>query len=189
MATLWSSMMNQSDSSSPRTLGGILLNPPLTTGAATMRHLGVAAEILGCENVQVANLFAIPTISVTEINEAGRSADGWEAARGELARVVDTSAELVAGWGVSGLHGPAAAHRNDQLVWLIEQITTRGQPSGMWTLNGEARHPSRWHQYVSDRHGRASGPTFHERLTSVLRRVVLSEWPPLAQHDTAVVAS
>jgi hypothetical protein len=157
-------------------LGAILLNPPLTTGAATMRHLRVAADILGCEDVQLANLFSIPTISVTEINDVGRNVDDWEAARPELARVAETSVQLIAGWGVSGLHGVAGSHHKDQLAWLLDRLGNLGGPSGMWTLNGEPRHPSRWHQYVSDRHGRTSGPTFHDRLASVLRRVEVSGW-------------
>lgn len=180
--------MPHPDDRSRRTLGAILLNPPLTTGAATMRHLRVAAEVLGCDDVQVANLFAIPTVSVTEINEAGRNAEGWEAARVQLARVIETSAELVAGWGVSGLHGPAAAHRQGQLAWLVDQLAARGQPLSIWTLNGEPRHPSRWHQYVSDRHGRASGPTLHDRLGSVLQQVEISGWATSQRHESAAAS-
>ncbi|WP_212819103.1 DUF1643 domain-containing protein [Polymorphospora rubra] len=138
-----------------------------------MRHLRVAAEILGCSDVQVGNLFAVPTTSVTEINDAGRDAAGWEAARWNLNQVLTSSAELVLGWGVSGLHGLALAHRHAQIAWLVDRLGAL-KISGVWTLNGEARHPSRWHQYVSDRHRRAVGGTFPQRLASVLHRVDLN---------------
>lgn len=175
--------MDWTDDQPPRTLGAILLNPPLTTGAATMRHLRVAAEVLGCNNVQVGNLFAVPTISVTDINDVGRDVAGWESARWNLDQVVASSAELVAGWGVSGLHGRALAHRQAQVTWLIERLRALKVP-GVWTLNGQARHPSRWHQYVSDRHRRAIGvSTFPQRLAAVLQRVDLNSAP----FDGAVV--
>jgi hypothetical protein len=48
----------------------------------------------------------------------------------------------------------------------------------IWTLNGEPRHPSRWDQYVSDRHGRASGATFSERIAQVLTSVPLATLCP-----------
>lgn len=142
-----------------------------------MRHLHVAADVLDCDGVQIANLFAIPTRSVTEINEAGRSATGWEAARPALEQALNTSAELVAGWGVSGLHGLAAAHFQAQTSWLHNWFCDGSRPPWIWTLNGEARHPSRWHQYVSDRHGRASGATFRERLASVLEHTYIPTEP------------
>lgn len=164
--------MSLADVRDLRQLGAVLLNPPLTTGAVTMRHLQVAAEVLGCDGVRVANLFATPTRSVTQINDVGRDSAGWTEARPALARLGATSAELVAAWGVSGLHGPAFAHWQAQITWLIHQFR-QDAVAGVWTLNGEPRHPSRWHQYVSDRHGRASGATFRDRLSSVLRWVEL----------------
>jgi hypothetical protein len=41
-------------------------------------------------------------------------------------------------------------------------------------LGGEPRHPSRWHQYVSDKYGRTSGGTFEERIKQVLVAVPLA---------------
>ncbi|MBK6871322.1 MAG: DUF1643 domain-containing protein [Kineosporiaceae bacterium] len=162
--------MTRADGIVGGTLGAILLNPPLTAGTATVRHLRVAADLLGCAEIQVANLFAIPTKSVIEINVIGSTAAGWEAARPSLAAVLDSSTALVAGWGVSGLHGQAAAHQREQLSWIAERVAQVPVPLPVWTLNGESRHPSRWHQYVSERHGRAIGNSFQERLASVLRR-------------------
>jgi len=128
-------------------LGAILLNPPLTEGAATQRHLRVAAELLGCGEIHIANLFAVPTRSVLEINEVGRDGAGWLAARRPLKRLIDSAEQIVAGWGVSGLYGPARTHRRVQVAWVLDRIVASGKDH-IWMLNGEPRHPSRWHQYV-----------------------------------------
>ena len=178
-----------------RTLGAILLSPPLTTGAATLRHLQAAAELLGCDSIEIANLFAIPTSSSHEINEVGRLPQGWLDARPALEQVLSMSHELIAGWGLpTGLHGPARLHHQAQASWVTEKVRAitvdrateerraarrvpRPASRGIWTLNGEPRHPSRWHQYVSDRHGRATGPTFKARLATVLHCVDLTEGP------------
>jgi hypothetical protein len=159
------------------TLGALLLNPALTEGKRTLRHLGVAADLLDCNALAIANLFSIATRNATAINEAGRSEDGWNAARPQLRQIVAESDQLLAGWGISGLAGRAAKYRQLQL----EYVCTCAQEFGkdcVWTLNGEPRHPSRWHQYVSDRHGRASGTSFGERMTAVLKSVPLATLCP-----------
>ena len=148
------------------TLGAILLNPPTSGGLPTLRHLHVAAELLGCDSVVIGNLFATATDDVTAVNSVGADAAGWTAARPGLLKALDADV-LIAGWGVSGLQGDAQRHREAQVQWVTASATLR-RHVGVWTLNGEPRHPSRWHQYVSDRHGRASGDTQAERLQSVL---------------------
>ncbi|MGC4819087.1 DUF1643 domain-containing protein [Micromonospora sp. DT63] len=163
--------MARPDGTARRALGAILLNPPLTTGAATMRNLHVAADVLRCDGVQVANLFTLPTTDVAEINQVGRNTLDWERACPALEQVLMTSHAVVAGWGVSGLYGPAGAHRRAQAAWVIRRAASAPHLGGLWTLNGEPRHPSRWHQYVSDRHGRTSGASLRDRLASVLRFV------------------
>lgn len=45
--------------------------------------------------------------------------------------------------------------------------------TAFWMVGGEPRHPSRWHQFVSDKHGRTTGGTFEERLVQVLVEVPL----------------
>jgi hypothetical protein len=155
------------------TLGAVLLNPPLAGGGRTIRHLRVAADLLDCDGLEIANLFSIATRDVTAINEIGRSCDGWEAARPRLHQVILASDHLLAGWGVSGLSGPAARHQQTQLDY-VRTCAQEFAKDYIWTLNGEPRHPSRWHQYVSDRYGRASGASLSERLTMVLRPVPLA---------------
>ena len=79
----------------------------------------------------------------------------------------------MAAWGLYGLSGPAKAHRREQLGWLAGAAQSLGH-TDCWTVGGEARHPSRWHQYVSDVHGRTTEGTFAERLRQVLVKVPLS---------------
>lgn len=151
-------------------LGALLLNPPLTSGTRTLSHLGIAAELLGCDALDIANLFAVATRDVTAINDVGLSSDGWEAARPRLRQVIAESDHLLAGWGVSSLAGRAAIHRQSQVDYVRACARDVGKDC-IWTLNGEPRHPSRWHQYVSDRHGRANGESLAERLWMVLTPV------------------
>jgi hypothetical protein len=152
------------------TLGAVLINPPTGSGTRTIRHLRVAAELLDCDSVEIANLFSVATRDVTGINEAGRSADGWSAAQPRLRQVIAESDCLIAGWGVGGLSGAAAMYQRIQLDYVRLCAREFGLDH-IWTINGEPRHPSRWHQYVSDRHGRATGTCLGERIALVLTSV------------------
>lgn len=165
-------MADAAQAEAGRRLGAVLLNPPTGDGRPTLRHLAVAAELLGCESFQIANLSSLVTPSVTELNLGGRDWAGWQAARSGLSALVETDEILVA-WGVSGLSGAAALHRAAQTDWLLTSLQAAGR-STIWTVGGEPRHPSRWHQYVSDRHGRASGATFGARLRTVLVRTAIA---------------
>jgi hypothetical protein len=46
--------------------------------------------------------------------------------------------------------------------------------SNIWMVGGEPRHPSRWHQFVSDKYSRTTGGSFEERLDQVLESVPMS---------------
>ena len=139
----------------------------MTSGDATRRHLSVAARVLACDLVTIGNLFAIPTPTVLEINNVGRTDDGWQNAREGLNRAVADATHVLAAWGVSGLHGPAATNLTQQRRWLCQLLLSAGHHN-IWTLGGETRHPSRWHQYVSDRHGRTPGGSFEDRIRNAL---------------------
>jgi hypothetical protein len=155
------------------TLGALLLNPPVVGGTRTVRNLHVAAELLACDDLEIANLFSIPTRDVTAINRLGASWEGWEDAQSALHQLIIRSDHLLAGWGVSGLSGPVARHKQAQ-VDFVRETAERAGKERIWTLLGEARHPSRWHQYVSDKHGRTSGGSLPERIGAVLKSVSLS---------------
>lgn len=157
-----------------RTLGALLLNPPTTDGRRTRRHLEVAASLLGCDFVEIANLFAISTKDVTAMNLVGRDVAGWLAARPELCGLIARADVLVAGWGVRGLSGLAAQHQRAQLRLITGHARLHGR-THVWTVGGQPRHPSRWHQFVSDRHGRTLGGSFSERLTCVLSETAISD--------------
>lgn len=157
-----------------KTLGALLLNPPTTDGQRTRRHLEVAASLLDCDRVEIANLFAISTQDVTAMNLVGRDAAGWLAAQPHLCGLIARADVLVAGWGVRGLTGLAAQHQRAQLRLIADQARLQGR-THVWTVGGQPRHPSRWHQFVSDRHGRTQGGSLPERLTCVLSETAISD--------------
>jgi hypothetical protein len=151
----------------------VLLNPPLTTGAASLRHVEAARKALDCQSVVVANLFATPTRSVEDINVVGAGEGGWTQAREQLQLAISSSDLLLGAWGISGLTGEAARMRKSQVSWLMNAASNEGLDH-LWTVGGTPRHPSRWHQYVSDKYQRAVGDTLDQRLSSVLRKVPLA---------------
>ncbi|WP_368800852.1 DUF1643 domain-containing protein [Kocuria oxytropis] len=153
-----------------KVLGALLLNPPSTGGGRTLGHLHVAADLLGCDHIEVANLFSLPTRDVVEMNQVGKSVVGWEEARPRLGEVIEGADQLLAGWGISGITSESARYRKRQLCYIKTVASAAGHDE-CWTLNGEARHPSRWHQYVSDRHGRVRGESFRSKLAQVLTLV------------------
>jgi hypothetical protein len=142
-------------------------------GAATLRRTAALASVLDRAGVQVANLFAIPTIDLPEVSVAGRVSQGWLRARPAVSELLTDSEALVAAWGMGGLRSEASHHMRSQVCWLEREAARLGHHS-IWTLNGQPRHPSRWHQYVSDKHGRAVGSSFEERLASVLTQVPIA---------------
>lgn len=111
------------------------------------------------------NLCAVPTPTVVELNHVGR--DGWDRAQAELEAVLDGASAVLACWGIGGLTGDAKRWMHAQVEWLSERAYDRGIAAS-WMVGGQPRHPSRWHQYVSDKYGRTSGGTFEERIAQVL---------------------
>lgn len=110
------------------------------------------------------------TPSVLDLNGLGR--EGWDVARRELVGALVGADALLAAWGVTGLTGDTGRWMRGQVEWLIERALESGL-SQLWMVGGEPRHPSRWHQYVSDKHGRTAGGTFEERIAQVLVGVPL----------------
>jgi hypothetical protein len=114
------------------------------------------------------NLCAVPTPSVIELNALGR--DGWDRARVDLEAALTGASAVLAAWGVTGLTGDARRQLRTQVEWLTECAQEVGIDA-FWMVGGEPRHPSRWHQYVSDKYGRTTGGTFEERIVQVLVEV------------------
>jgi hypothetical protein len=114
------------------------------------------------------NLCAASTPSVVQLNALGR--DAWDLARTDLEAAVTGASAVLAGWGVAGLTGDARRWMRAQVEWVTERAREGGM-AAYWMVGGEPRHPSRWHQYVSDKYGRTAGGTFEERIAQVLVEV------------------
>jgi hypothetical protein len=96
----------------------------------------------------------------------------WTAARRDLILALDGADAILAGWGVSGLTGDARRLLDEQVGWLQARAQQSGI-DGFWMVGGQPRHPSRWHQYVSDKYGRTSGGPFDARIAQALTFVRL----------------
>lgn len=146
----------------------VLLNPPArTAGVRTRNAVRLAGELLGFGSTEIVNLTSAPTPTVLELNELPR--DGWLDARVALAAGLRRAEAVLGGWGTTGLTGAAREARSIQIDWFVGQARKTGIEE-MWTVGGRARHPSRWHQYMSDKYGRTSGGSFPDRLRQVLVR-------------------
>jgi hypothetical protein len=127
-----------------------------------------AGSVLGYSRIVVANMCASATRSVVELNALAD--DGWELARLEMTASLAGASAVLAGWGVAGLTGQARRRMEAQEEWLSERARDLGIKA-FWMVGGKPRHPSRWHQYVSDKYGRTTGGSFEERIAQVLVEV------------------
>jgi hypothetical protein len=152
----------------------ILASPSLAAGQRTRSRLSSLPAILPCSTVTIANLCATPALDLPSLAQVAAAPDGWIHARKNIGEALASCDEFMAAWGLSGLVGGARQHRSEQLRWLLRTATSFGHEHA-WTVGGQPRHPSRWHQYVSDVHGRTAGGTVIERLRQVVVRVPLSE--------------
>lgn len=180
----------------PRTLVAVLLNPPEGQGTPTRRHLGIVAVELGCTRVEITNLFPTPTRNAAALSGVAYQQKNWIEHRPQIrAALTLPDSEILLGWGVSTLRGPAGLHLQSQVLWTLAEIKLLGRTA--WIIGDGPRHPSRWHQYVSDRHGRTAAGTFAERLAQVLRpaptvaegRRFLAEGPEETGRSRALVSS
>lgn len=158
-------------------LCAVLLNPPLTSGNRTRMAISRAAELLGSYGgVTIANLVDVATSSSSALATAGVPVEEWFAARPSLSRAVSESDALLFGWGVTARLGRARRPAEEQIEWLLDEASRAGH-SEAWTV-GDARHPSRWHQYTADLHGRTSGGSSEARLLEVLEIRPLKHFYP-----------
>lgn len=174
---LWACDLGRLDNvmSADRHLGAILLSPPLTTGVRTLRAVTAAAEALHCRPVSTANLMLTPTRDIRGVAGAGASVEPWLAARPKIVDTIAVCDVLIFAWGLLRVPGSAGRHHAMQTNWLTRQAMSHGHKTA-WTLDGEPRHPSRWHQYVSDKYARTCGGSFAQRLGLVLKEVPLQKW-------------
>lgn len=153
-----------------RLLVAILLNPPASSsGTRTTSAVCRAARVLGYQRFEIANLISVPTRSLTDLNALGSKA-WWLDARTSLSMAIARADGLLGGWGVGGMSGAMRKDRAEQTSWLLRTAAEAGHEY-IWMLGGEPRHPSRWHQFLSDKHGRAAGGTAEQRLAQLLLTV------------------
>jgi hypothetical protein len=146
----------------------VLLNPPsASTGARTLGAVRRAAEVLDFDSYEVANLFAEPTPTVVELNLFTGHEKAWPEVQERLREQLRAAGGVLAAWGVAGAFGRFRQLRDERAAWLIDEAERVGHEE-VWMVGSEPRHPSRWHQYVADKHGRTRGGTFEERLRQVL---------------------
>lgn len=150
-----------------RTLGVILINSPIRGGARTLNKVASASRLIGCNRYFVGNLFSVPTPGVLDINLQGAEWDAWEDARNGLDEVIGKADELLVAWGLTSLRGMACVNFRRQVNWVLDRVNAVGLPDP-WMVGSEPRHPSRWHQYVSDKYARTPGGDFDQRLDEVL---------------------
>lgn len=147
----------------------VLMNPPsASSGRRTRNAVLVAGALLGYANVRMVNLCRLPTKSVVEL--ADSSLNDWRRARPYLKQAIGNGSAILTAWGVSPLRGAAQQHFNSQVDWFCQEAQMKGMDR-IWTVGGSPRHPSRWYQFVADKHGRTDGGTFPQRLNQVLEEI------------------
>ena len=152
-----------------RSLCAVLASPPLTSGVRTLRMLERGAEALGCSEVRHVNLFAHATRDLRDLTRKGVNEQGWLDARASIEMTLSRGGVLLFAWGTVEPNGRARQHLRDQVRWLIDTAWTAGHAESV-SLGGSARHPSRWHQYVSDRHDRVGTGSVEARLQRAFLR-------------------
>ncbi|WP_104170005.1 DUF1643 domain-containing protein [Cryobacterium sp. M23] len=145
----------------------ILSNPPTTSGARTLQRVQLAKETLGHSTVSIANVFSISTYRTRGITIAGVEPEGWIAARSELTAALKTADAVILAYGCQEPSGAARYHFRDQLAWLQTEIDFLGLT--VWMIDGQPRHPSRWHRHT---HAQHPSLTFSEALPVVLKEVI-----------------
>jgi hypothetical protein len=152
----------------------VLLNPPTeTSGNRTRLAVAHAARVLRCSEVRTVNLFPNPSRSVVDLNATALQTDDWKQTSAAVARDLREAEVVLGAWGVAGLLGTARFERELRSRWLLRTAAALGH-CHIWMVGGEPRHPSRWHQYVADKHRRTTGGPFEARLSEVLRAVRLT---------------
>ncbi|MFI8697002.1 DUF1643 domain-containing protein [Dietzia maris] len=149
-------------------LTAVLLNPPSTSsGNRTRRAVQTAKRILGFADLRIVNLYSAPTRSITELNSSSCESE-WLSARPAIAQALSESDAFLAAWGLGGFSGETRVCFDRQIEWVADTAAESGH-GHFWMVGDQARHPSRWHQFVSDRHQRTPGGSPEERLRYVLK--------------------
>jgi len=133
--------------------------------------------LLSFSEQRIVNLILIPTNDATDLTHASLDPEVLMAARPTIAEAISTSGVLLFGWGKLSSFGPNRGRIQEQIDWVVGVAIDNGHKHA-WAV-GDARHPSRWHQYVADKHGRTEGGDADARLRAVLARRGLSTFSSL----------
>ncbi len=135
----------------PDVLLAVLAAPPAgTSGERTRRRVQLAATLIGCQHVVIANLFDQPVRDVQELTIAGADPNSWIGARYQLGHAITMAQHVLMAWGISEPTGSAREHHRAQIDWVTESLSRT--PSNSWMLGDGPRHPSRWQRYTSRIH-------------------------------------
>ncbi|MBB5891853.1 hypothetical protein [Kutzneria kofuensis] len=110
----------------------------------------LAAELLGFDNVAVANLFSVPSHRTGAITELGAAEDGWLAARGSLETCLGAGDGVLLAYGATSPSGEARVQFRQQVAWLHHRIAAEDLP--IWHVGDGPRHPSRWQRWTYRAH-------------------------------------
>jgi len=146
----------------------VLLSLPTTSGVRTANAVSRAARLLGHNNATIVNLIDRSAIDVPDLARFGPEDPAWQEARSAISRGLHSASDVLFGWGVVSRMGSARLAVQSQVTWTLKAAAASGHLRA-WAV-GEGRHPSRWHQYVADRHARTLGGTADARLRQVLRQ-------------------
>jgi hypothetical protein len=158
--------MSEPDS---RTLVAVLSNPPLTDGRRTLRRVELAAQLLGFDQFQVANLFAGPSHASGALAQLGKAEAGWDEARGALSDRLAAADGVLLAYGCTAPTGEARHHFRRQAEWLLERTVATATPT--WCVGDGPRHPSRWQRWTSRTHADLAFP---DALRASLTRLDLT---------------
>lgn len=133
-----------------QTLVAVLANPPLTSGVRTLGRVRLAAELLGFTDVEVANLFSLPSHATRDIDVLGAAEDGWIKARPTLDGELTRAGGVLLAYGADTPSGPARFHFRNQVAWVLARVDDLALP--IWQVGDGPRHPSRWQRWTHRAH-------------------------------------
>ncbi len=142
-----------------RALLAVLANPPLGEGTRTVRRVEQAALALGYAEVDISNLFSIPSRATSCIADLGVSEMGWLGAQADISAKLTAATAVLLAYGSTAPAGAARRHFHTQVAWLHRQLAELALP--VWWFGDGPRHPSRWQRWTQRVHPDLA---FHDAL-------------------------
>lgn len=158
------------NASSGTALCVVLQNPsPALRASISSRNAETAAMLLGHDSVILVNLLSVPSRNSRDLEALGPDTAAWIESRHQIQEGLGGADEVLFGWGHTRLGAGLEPARREQVRWVRDAARQAGHTHA-WTVGPEARHPSRWRQYVGPVRGLFAGDTFEERLRLALQR-------------------